>query len=70
MSMFEFLIAVLSLVPLGLLLLFWKVFPEDRDVHPIYREHGIETLDKRTEVQDPAARRPAMGEVEHHDKVA
>jgi hypothetical protein len=48
MSMFEFIIAALSLAQLGLLLLFWGVFPRDHGVHPIYRESGIEATDETT----------------------
>jgi hypothetical protein len=40
--MFDFFLAALSLAPVGLLLLFWRMFPRDRGVHPIYREAGIE----------------------------
>jgi hypothetical protein len=41
MSMFDFFLAALSLAPVGLFLLFWRIFPRDRGVHPIYRETGI-----------------------------
>lgn len=68
--MFEFLIVGLSLVPLGLLLFFWKVFPQDRGIHPIYRESRTERIGKRIEVQDAAARRPSMRDIEHKGKVA
>jgi hypothetical protein len=51
-SMFDLFLAALSLAPLGLFLLFWRVFPRDSSVHPIYREPEIETIGKRTEVQD------------------
>ena len=51
--MFDFFLAALSLAPLGLFLLFWRMFPRDRGVHPIYRESGAET----TEVQDVSARK-------------
>jgi hypothetical protein len=44
--MFDFFLAVLSWAPLGLLLLFWRVFPCDRGFHPIYREPGIEAMAK------------------------
>jgi hypothetical protein len=50
--MFDFLLLGLSLAPLGLLLFFWRVFPRDRGIHPIYRESEIETTGKRTEVPD------------------
>jgi hypothetical protein len=40
----------LSLAPLGLFTLFWKLFHEDRGVHPIYREPTTETtkLERRS----------------------
>jgi hypothetical protein len=68
--MFGFFLAALSLAPLGVFLLFWRMFPRDRGIHPIYRESGIETIEKRTEVKDAAARRPPIGEVEPNGKVA
>jgi hypothetical protein len=70
--MFDFFLAALSsalsLAPLGLLLLFWRVFPRDRDFHPIYRESGIETTDKRTKVKDATARGLHMRDVERKGK--
>jgi hypothetical protein len=48
--MFDFFVAAVSLAPVGLFLLFWALFPRDCGIHPIYRESGIETIDKRTEV--------------------
>lgn len=69
--MFDFLLVRVSLVPLGLLLFFWKVFPEDGGIHAIYREPGIETIDKRSKVQDAAVtRRPLRKVVERNGKVA
>ncbi len=62
--MFDFFLGALSLTPLGLFLVFWRMFPRDRGIHPIYRESGIETIEKRTEVQDAAARRPPIKEVD------
>jgi hypothetical protein len=56
MSMFEFIVAALSLAQLGLLLLFWGVFPRDCGVHPIYRKLGIETIDESTEVEETTIR--------------
>jgi hypothetical protein len=50
--MFDLFLAASSLARLGLFLLFWRVFPRDSSVHPIYREPEIETIGKRTEVQD------------------
>jgi hypothetical protein len=58
--MFELGLVGFSLVPLGLLLLFWRRFPRNSGIHPIYRQSGIESMDKRTEVQDATARRPHM----------
>jgi hypothetical protein len=49
--MCDLFLAALSLAPLGLFLLFWKVFPHESAVQPIYRESEIETTGKRTEVQ-------------------
>jgi hypothetical protein len=70
MSMFDFFLAALSLAPLGLFLLFWRMFPRDRGVHPIYRESGIEMLENRTEVQDAIERRLHMRQVERKREVA
>jgi hypothetical protein len=70
MSMFDFFLAALSLAPFGLFLLFWRMFPRDRGVHPIYRESGIEMIDTGTEVQDATERRPQMRKVERKSKVA
>jgi hypothetical protein len=50
-SMFDLLLAALSLAPLGLFLLFWRVFPRDTALHPIYRKPEIETTGKRAAVQ-------------------
>jgi hypothetical protein len=69
MSMFDLFLAALSLAPVGLFLLFWRMFPRDRGVHPIYRESGIEMIDNGTEVQDATARRPQMRTVERKGKV-
>jgi hypothetical protein len=70
MSMFDFFLAALSLAPLGLFLLFWRMFPRDRGIHPIYRESGTEMTGTGTEVQDATARRPQMREVERKCKAA
>ena len=69
MSMFDFFLAALSLAPLGLFLLFWRMFPRDRGVHPIYRESGIETIDSGTGTQE-SARRLQKREVERKCKAA
>ena len=70
MSMFDFFLAALSLAPLGLLLLLWRMFPRDRGVRPIYRESGIEMIDNGTGVQDMTARRLHKREVERKWKAA
>ena len=46
MSMLDFFVAALSLASVVLLLLFWRLFPRDCGVHPIYRVDGIETIDE------------------------
>jgi hypothetical protein len=38
MSILDLFLAAISLAPLGLLLLFWRMFPDDRGIHPIYRD--------------------------------
>jgi hypothetical protein len=50
MSVFDFFLAGLSLAPLGLFILFWKLFHEDRGVHPIYGKSTTEmtTLEQRS----------------------
>jgi hypothetical protein len=68
--MCDLFLAALSLAPLGLFLLFWRVFPRDSAVHPIYRESEIETTGKRTEVQDMIPRRLNTRTVQRKDKVA
>ena len=70
MSIFDFFLGALSLAPLGLFLLFWRMFPRDRGVHPIYREPEIEMIDNRPGVQELAARRPHKREVERKCKAA
>jgi hypothetical protein len=37
MSILDLFLAAISLAPPGLLLLFWRMFPNDRGIHPIYR---------------------------------
>jgi hypothetical protein len=44
--MFDFLLVGFSLAPLGLLLLFWRVFPHDRGFHPIYRDSRMKRKKK------------------------
>ena len=70
MSIFDFFLAAFSLAPLGLFLLFWRMFPRDRGVHPIYRESGIEMIDNGTGVQDMTARSLHKREVERKWKAA
>ena len=43
MFILDLLLAVFALAPFGLLVLFWKVFHEDRGVQPIYRNAKTET---------------------------
>jgi hypothetical protein len=38
MFIFDFFFAVFTLAPVGVLVLFWRMFHEDRGVHPIYRK--------------------------------
>jgi hypothetical protein len=68
--MFDLFLATLSLAPLGLFLLFWRVFPRDTAVHPIYRECEIQTTGKRAEVQDMIPRRLHTRTVQRKGKVA
>ena len=69
MSMLDFFSAALSLAPVGLFLLFWKMFPRDRGVHPIYRESAIEMIDNGTGARE-TARRLHKSEVEHKCEAA
>jgi len=41
MSILDLFFAAISLAPLGLLLLFWRMFPDDRGIHPIYRDSRL-----------------------------
>jgi len=68
--MFDLFLAALSLAPLGLFLLFWRVFPRDTAVHPIYREAEIETTGKKTKVPDMTPRRLYTSTVQRNGKVA
>ena len=68
--MFDLFLAALSLAPLGLFLLFWRVFPRDTAVHPIYRESEIETTGKKTKVPDITPRRLHTRTVQRNGKVA
>jgi len=68
--MCDLFLAALSLAPLGLFLLFWRVFPRDTAVHPIYRESEIEAAGKRTEVADMTPRRLHTRTVQRKGKVA
>src|SRR6201997_1025550 len=70
MSMFDLFLAALSLAPLGLFLLFWRVFPRDTAVHPLYRESALQTTGKKTEVPDMIPRRLHTRTVQRKDKVA
>jgi len=42
MSIFDLFLAAITLAPFGLFLLFWRMFPDDRGIHPIYRDSSIE----------------------------
>ena len=70
MSMLDFFLGVISLAPVGLFLLFWRMFPHDRGIHPIYRESGTETIGERTESLSVTALRLHMKEVGRKCKVA
>jgi hypothetical protein len=39
--MFDYMLVGFSLAPLALLLLLWRLFPDDRGIHPIYRDSGM-----------------------------
>ena len=67
--MLDFSLAALSLAPVGLFLLFWRMFPRDRGVHPIYRKSAIEMIDNGTGAQE-TARRPHKREVERKCEAA
>jgi hypothetical protein len=41
MSILNLFLAAIGLALLGLLLLFWRMFPDDRGVHPIYRDSRL-----------------------------
>jgi hypothetical protein len=68
--MFDLFLAALSLAPLGLFLLFWRVFPRDTAAHPIYREPEIETTGKRIGGPDMTPRRVHTRTVQCKGKVA
>jgi len=38
MFILDLFLAAISLAPLGLLFLFWSMFPDNRGIHPIYRD--------------------------------
>ena len=46
MSILDLFLAAISLAPLGLLLLFWRMFPDDRGIHPIYRDSRLNDTEK------------------------
>lgn len=54
MSIFDLLLAAVRLAPLGLLIFFWRMFPDDRGIHPIYRDSKSNDRQKDT---DPAVAR-------------
>jgi hypothetical protein len=67
--MFGFFLAALSLAPLGVFLAFWRMFPRDRGNHPIYRESGIDTIDKKPKSLTRPWK-PPIREVKRDGKVA
>ena len=46
MSILDLFLAAIGLAPLGLLLLFWRIFPDDRAIHPIYRDSRLNDTQK------------------------
>jgi hypothetical protein len=46
MSILDLLLAAISLAPLGFLFLFWRMFPDDRGIHPIYRDSRLKDTQK------------------------
>jgi hypothetical protein len=46
MSILDLFLAAISLVPVGLFLLFWRMFPDDRGIHPIYRDSRLNDTQK------------------------
>jgi hypothetical protein len=46
MSILDLFLAAISLVPVGLFVLFWRMFPDDRGIHPIYRGSRLNDTQK------------------------
>jgi hypothetical protein len=55
MCILDVFLAAVSLSPVGLLVLFWRIFPGDRGIHPIYSDSRSNDRHKDT---DPAVARP------------
>jgi hypothetical protein len=53
MSILDLFLAAISLAPLGLLLLFWRMFPDDRAIHPIYRDSRSNNTQKDRDISTP-----------------
>ena len=70
MSIFDLLLAALSLAQVGLFLLFWRMFPRDRGIHPIYRESATEMIGERIKSPAVTARRLHTKEVGRKCEVA
>jgi len=54
MSILDLFLAAIGLAQLGILLLFWRMFPDDHGIHPIYRDSRSSDTHKDT---DPAVAR-------------
>jgi hypothetical protein len=46
MSILDLFLAAISLAPVGLFLLFWRMFPHDSGIHPIYRDSRLNDTQK------------------------
>jgi hypothetical protein len=46
MSILDLFLAAISLPPVALFLLFWRMFPDDRGIHPIYRDSRLNDAQK------------------------
>ena len=46
MPILDLFLAAISLAPLGLLFLLWRMFPDDRGIHPIYRDSRLNDTQK------------------------
>jgi hypothetical protein len=50
MSILDFFLVAISLVGLGVLFLFWRMFPDDRGIHPIYRDSRLNDTQKDRDI--------------------